>query len=183
MFKRIAVAVDGSATSNRGLLAAIGLAADQQATLLILHVVDDLLTTAASQGDSYVSQAYTESLLANIREGGRRILAKAQAQARKAGLEPVAALVETRGRTIAEAVVAEARKLRADIIVLGTHGRRGLRRMVMGSDAEAVVRDARVPVMLIRHEGTSGATDRKPATKSKVRPATAAKASAESISR
>ena len=44
----------------------------------------------------------------------------------------------------------EARKLRADLIVLGTHGRRGLRRLVLGSDAEQVVRTASVPVLLVR---------------------------------
>jgi nucleotide-binding universal stress UspA family protein len=46
--------------------------------------------------------------------------------------------------------VGEARKVGADLIVLGTHGRRGMRRMVLGSDAELVVRTARVPVLLVR---------------------------------
>ena len=44
----------------------------------------------------------------------------------------------------------DARKQRADLIVLGTHGRRGLRRLVLGSDAEAVVRTSPVPVLLVR---------------------------------
>jgi nucleotide-binding universal stress UspA family protein len=46
--------------------------------------------------------------------------------------------------------VNEARRHHADLIVLGTHGRRGVRRIVLGSDAEQVVRAARVPVLLVR---------------------------------
>ena len=59
-------------------------------------------------------------------------------------------LVETRGQTVAHAILGQAQKTKADLIVLGTHGRRGLSRVLMGSDAEAVVREARVPVLLVR---------------------------------
>ena len=58
-------------------------------------------------------------------------------------------MLETRGRSVAEVIIAHAKKLRADLIVLGTHGRRGVSRLVMGSDAEGVVRSARVPVLLV----------------------------------
>jgi nucleotide-binding universal stress UspA family protein len=60
---------------------------------------------------------------------------------------------ETVGGAAADAIVREAKKQRADLIVLGTHGRRGMRRMVMGSDAEEVVRTARVPVLLVKGAG------------------------------
>jgi nucleotide-binding universal stress UspA family protein len=59
-------------------------------------------------------------------------------------------LRETIGGAAADAIVREARKQRADLLVLGTHGHRGLRRMVLGSDAEQVVRSASVPVLLVR---------------------------------
>jgi K+-sensing histidine kinase KdpD len=61
-----------------------------------------------------------------------------------------AVLAESRGGTIADAILSQARKAKADLIVIGTHGRRGLSRVLMGSDAEAVVRESRVPVLLVR---------------------------------
>ena len=61
-------------------------------------------------------------------------------------------LVESRGHSVADTILEQARKTKADVIVLGTHGRRGLSRILMGSDAEAVVREARVPVLLVRSQ-------------------------------
>jgi nucleotide-binding universal stress UspA family protein len=63
-------------------------------------------------------------------------------------------LVESIGpRRVADIIIQQARKQRADAIVIGTHGRRGLSRLVMGSDAEEVVRTAPVPVTLVREQG------------------------------
>jgi nucleotide-binding universal stress UspA family protein len=62
-------------------------------------------------------------------------------------------LLESAAGPAADAIVRQARKWKADVIVLGTHGRRGVRRMLMGSDAEQVVRSSPVPVMLVRSPG------------------------------
>jgi nucleotide-binding universal stress UspA family protein len=70
--------------------------------------------------------------------------------AERAGIKPTLAMRETIGGPAADAIVREARKQGADLIVLGTHGRRGVRRLVLGSDAEQVVRTSRVPVLLVR---------------------------------
>ncbi|MGE5103386.1 MAG: universal stress protein [Betaproteobacteria bacterium] len=150
MFKQVLVAVDGSPTSNRGLKAAIGLAADQHASLAIVHVVDTMASMAYVGDMSYVPASYVDDMLDDLRSSGRRILGKAEGTARGAGVEAKTFLVETKGGTVAEAILAQARKARADVIVLGTHGRRGLSRVLMGSDAETVLREARVPVMLVR---------------------------------
>lgn len=150
MFKQVLVAVDGSPTSNRGLKAAIGLAADQHASLAIVHVVDTMASMAYVGDMSYVPASYVDDMLDDLRSSGRRILGKAEGTARDAGVEATTFLVETKGGTVAEAILAQARKARADVIVLGTHGRRGLSRVLMGSDAETVLREARVPVMLVR---------------------------------
>ena len=150
MFSQVLVAIDGSATGNRGLKAAIELASNQNAALTILHVVDDL-TTVSYVGDmGYVPAGYVDELLDDLRANGRRILTKAEAAARDSGVDAKTLLIESRGGSIADAILGQARKLRADVIVLGTHGRRGLRRAVMGSDAEAVLRESRVPVLLVR---------------------------------
>ena len=59
-------------------------------------------------------------------------------------------LLETLGHPVADLIIKQSKKWRADVIVLGTHGRRGLSRLLMGSDAEMVVREAQVPVLLVR---------------------------------
>lgn len=150
MFKQILVAVDGSPTGNRGLKAAIELASGHAASLTVIHVVDDMQSVSYIGDMGYVPADYVDKLLDDLRTSGRKVLAKAEAVARAAGVDVKALLVESKGGTIADAVLAQARKLRADTIVLGTHGRRGLRRALMGSDAEAVLRDSRVPVLLVR---------------------------------
>lgn len=149
MFKCILVALDGSGASNAGLKSAVQLASDQKSTLVGLHVVDDAAITVNFEG-GYVPAAYVDKLYDSLRENGRKILAKAAATAKAAGLDMKQVLADARGRTIADAILAEARKAKADAIVIGTHGRRGLSRVLMGSDAEAVVREARVPVVLVR---------------------------------
>jgi len=149
MFKRILVALDGSAASNAGLKSAIQLAIDQQATLLALHVVDNAAVAMSFEG-AYVPTGDVDSLYKGLLERGRATLAKAETAARNAGADVKPLLVETRGQTVAHAILGQAQKTKADLIVLGTHGRRGLSRVLMGSDAEAVVREARVPVLLVR---------------------------------
>jgi nucleotide-binding universal stress UspA family protein len=89
-------------------------------------------------------------VLAEARRRGEQVVANARASAAAAGVAAEAELVETVGRTIGDVLADEVARWRADLVVLGTHGRRGLRRMVLGSDAESVVRTSPVPVLLVR---------------------------------
>ena len=145
MFQTILAPVDGSATANLGLDEAIQLASDQKATLCLLHVVEEY---ALAQGLDV--PVYVEGLSEAMRDAGKKVLAKAVAKAEKRGVKVQPLLIETMGRPVSDLILAQAKKCRADLIVLGTHGRRGLARMVMGSDAEGVVRASPVPVMLVR---------------------------------
>jgi len=149
MFKRILVATDGSPTSNRGLKIALALAKEQNSTLYVVHVVDDMAIALGLDGGVYVPADYVEGLVERLRSGGRKVLAAAQKLAQKEGQAIKPLLAETLGRSVAQAILAEVKKSRADLIVLGTHGRRGLSRLVMGSDAEAVLRETGVPVLLV----------------------------------
>lgn len=149
MFKSILVALDGSAASNAGFKSALQLASDQHASLVALHVVDNTAMVVNLDG-GYLPPSYVDTLYDSLRKNGETILAKAQATARAAGVEITPVLAESRGQTVAQAIIRQARKSKADVIVLGTHGRRGLSRLVMGSDAEAVLREASVPVVLVR---------------------------------
>jgi len=149
MFKSILVALDGSAASNAGFKSALQLASDQHASLVALHVIDDAAMAINLQGD-YLPPSYVDTLYESLRKSGEAILAKAEAAGRTAGVNITPILAESRGQTVAQAIIRQARKSKTDVIVLGTHGRRGLSRLVMGSDAEAVLREASVPVLLVR---------------------------------
>jgi nucleotide-binding universal stress UspA family protein len=145
MYKRILVPVDGSKTSLLGLQHAILLAKDQKAKLRILHVVHDYLI--AEGRHAMVSSSY---LLQELRERGQSILKEAASIAHKKNVEAETITVETLMGPIGASIVKCAERWPADLIVLGTHGRRGIRRLLMGSDAEYVVRTAPVPVLLVR---------------------------------
>ncbi len=148
-YKRILVPVDGSATSKAGLREAIELAKGQGARLQLVHVADQHyiammgLESSAAIGD----------MMESTKSAGRSILRSAQATVAKAGLKVDAVLLETITGPAADPIIRQAKKWDADLIVLGTHGRRGVRRLLMGSDAEQIVRNSPVPVMLVRSPG------------------------------
>jgi len=145
MYKRILVAIDGSDTSKRALREALQLAKDGKSTLRVLHVLD-LVTFSTDTPSGFA--AYEDAL----RVGGEQMLADASDMAEKAGVACETKLleIEERGRRIAEEIARDAQEWRAELIVIGTHGRRGLNRLFLGSVAESLVRIASAPVLLIR---------------------------------
>jgi nucleotide-binding universal stress UspA family protein len=106
-----------------------------------LHYV---LMSAAEAGLSL------DGIISSLNGAGRKILRRGEDLAKRLGLKCSSVLVETATGPAADPIVRQARKWRADLIVLGTHGRRGVRRLLLGSDAEQVVRTSPVPVMLVR---------------------------------
>ena len=146
-YKRILVPVDGSRASNRGLREAIRLAKGQKASLQLVHVVDE---HSALLSGAEVGAYYMVDLIPELKRRGRQILSQGEALARRQGLKCTTVLLETLAGPAADLIVRQAKKWRADLIVIGTHGRRGVRRLLMGSDAEQIVRTAPVPVMLVR---------------------------------
>ena len=148
MFKRILVPVDGSSTSNRGLIEAIEFARGQKATLCLLHVVDQRVIT--QEGYIQAAGSVMDRLMESLRDGGRLILAKCEAEAKRRGVKAKRILAENTVRRISDVILSAARNCHADVIVMGTHGRRGITRLVLGSDAEGVVREAKIPVLLVR---------------------------------
>jgi len=143
MYKRILVPIDGSPASQRGLSEALMLAKQNKAHLRLLHVVGVFIATPALA-------AGAENIPLALHEAGARILKKAEGMVRRHRVEVDTAMVDVvRGRA-ADAIVAHARKWRAGLIVIGTHGRRGLDRLALGSDAEKVVRTSPVPVLVVR---------------------------------
>ena len=146
MFKRVLVAVDGSHTAEQALQEAIKLARELQAQLRIVHAVDivNINLGAEFPNLSAISDAMTKR--------GQQILVKAEAVAREAGITAETQLIEidTIGHPVPEMIAAAAKAWPADLIVICTHGRRGLSHLFLGSVAEGVVRVATKPVLLIR---------------------------------
>lgn len=145
MYKRIIVPVDGSSTANLGLKEAIDIAKLQGSTLRLVHVVNEFIIDY-----SYTAGTYSPNLIESLRELGQKVLDEAEAVARKAGVATTRVMLETIGGRAAGLIVQQAKEWGANLIVMGTHGRRGFARLAMGSDAEEVVRTAGIPVLLVR---------------------------------
>lgn len=145
MYRHILVAVDGSDTSKLALQEAITLVKEWQAQLRIVHVVEEVTLNIDAM---YVLDAYQEAM----RKTGEEVLRKAEAVARESGVKAETRLleIETLGHRIPDMIVAEAQSWPADLIVLGTHGRRGFNHLLMGSVAEGIARISPKPVLLIR---------------------------------
>jgi nucleotide-binding universal stress UspA family protein len=146
MYQHILIAVDGSDVSNHALREAIALARNQHAALRIVHVVDEV--TLNWEGE----YADMSEILESFRKSGQRILENAQNIAREAGMEHEAKLLEiqTFGHRISDLILEEAKDWPADLIVVGTHGRRGLHAVLLGSVSDGILRRATVPVLLVR---------------------------------
>jgi len=153
MYSRMLVPVDGSEPSKLALDEAIKLASLLHASIRLLHVVDvwSLLTSEA------MAASY-DTLFDLLRREGEQLLLDAAATTRRAGIVVDTALVEAPDVQVGECVVRKAREYQADLIVCGTHGRRGIRRLLMGSDAEYIVRHSPVPVLLVRIPDAASAT-------------------------
>ena len=145
MYKRILVAVDGSDTSNRALKEATKLARDQSATLRLIHVVD-VSSVYLAEMPSLIDRFQKE-----MREAGRKILARSAARAKRTRIKRDTKLVVLGNPTqrIGDVINKEAKRWRADLVVIGTHGRRGFNHLVLGSVAEGVIRLAAKPILII----------------------------------
>ena len=149
MYRRILVPVDGSATSKRGLTHALELAKTLGAHVRVLNVVDERFFVPGAPG----FPADTDAVLELMRADGRKALTDARAAAGAAGVPVETDMIESGGRHASEMIVDDIQTSGADLVVMGTHGRRGLNRLLMGSDAERVLHDSPVPVLLVRDEG------------------------------
>lgn len=148
MYQRILVPVDGSPTSDLGLAEAIKLAKLTGGRLRLLHVVDQMPFVLAADGYA----AMSADVLGLLKDAGQRILTDAHQRVAKEGITVDEVLFESLDGRLCDRVEEQIRSWPADVVVLGTHGRRGARRMLLGSDAELIVRTASVPVLLVRGE-------------------------------
>lgn len=142
MFKRILVPVDGSETAKKALVTALQLARTSGGSVRLVHSLEEL---AYLWGIEYVGDTITLA-----REQASKILDSAAAMAQSAGVPCEQQLLEDPGARLGDAIASEAREWNADLIVVGTHGRRGVERLLVGSVAENLVRIATTSLMLVR---------------------------------
>ncbi|KWK05153.1 universal stress protein [Burkholderia stagnalis] len=148
MYSNILVALDGSETSSRALEAALTLASESGARLTPVYVVDFM-------APAYDALGYDPSILIGaFREEGLRVTDDAAKRMAARGVSGATQIVDVdAGEDIAHRILSAAQQIGADLIVMGTHGRRGFRRLVLGSVAERVLRGAACPVLMITAHG------------------------------
>ena len=142
-FRRILHSTDFSPASAPAFRRAVGLAKACRAPLVLVHVM-----TPPSQfiGEGTPPRTYADLLLIARRSAAKR-LAALLTRARRNGIRAQTLFVEG---LPADEILRAARRARADLVVMGAHGRRGVSRLFMGSVAERVVRESRVPVLTVR---------------------------------
>lgn len=142
MYKRILVPFDGSDTSTQALATALQMARDSGACVRVVHLLDE-----AEHVSGY---GWAPDVLRAARAQAERILGQARQAGRDGGVAIESALLDEPAQSLGQAVAAQALQWAADLVVLGSHGRRGVARALLGSGAEQVVRLAPVPVLVVR---------------------------------
>ena len=150
MFKRILIPVDGSTTSDAAVDVGIRFAADQGARLAFVHTYSVARTIAMMSGTGMTVLDPSDAVDAE-REAGESILKDAVERSKRAlpSLDAESFLEE--GDCVGS-ILKVARRWSADLMIIGSHGRSGLARALVGSVAEGVLRRAQIPVLVL-HAG------------------------------
>ena len=151
MYAKILVPLDGSSTADRGFEEAVALARALNSALVLMHVIDTVPVTY-----EMVTVATWQEVSEAMRKYGQELLDNARRRAVEHGIATDVRLVEGRPERVADTIVTEARSAGCDLIVMGTHGRRGVSHALLGSDAERVLRISPLPVLLVRHPEAKG---------------------------
>jgi len=142
MFQRILVPVDGSQTSTNALVTALQLASEEGGCVRVLHSFDEF--------NYLFGRGHALEMMHLARHAGEKVLEDALELAKPTGVPADSRFAEGIEQRLGEVVAEEARAWEADLIVIGTHGRHGLGRVLLGSGAEQVIRLAPVPVLAVR---------------------------------
>jgi nucleotide-binding universal stress UspA family protein len=149
MYQKILVPLDGSETAQCGLDEAIALAKTTGASLRLVHVIEPVPVAT-----DMMTAGVWGALLAGQHEAGEQLLAAATAAAERAGVKSTCQVLDRPGERVADAILHEAKTSGCDLIVMGTHGRRGFKHLMLGSAAERVLQLSHLPVLAMRHRET-----------------------------
>ena len=147
MYKRILVATDGSTLSKKAVRSAIDLAGVVGAELVALYVVPRYPVSYFEGGITISTQdvARTEKQWA---DKGQAVVDAVQLLAQGEGLKAKAVIA--RSDLVAESIISAAKKHKCDLIVMASHGRKGIKRVLLGSETQHVLTHSSVPVLVLR---------------------------------
>jgi nucleotide-binding universal stress UspA family protein len=148
MFKHILVCTDGSKLSDKAVNAAIGLARDHGARLTGFHATEDYPIRTFPEDVMFAGSLTPATWKADQEKYARRILERVEAKAKKAGVA-----CDTRFSSALrpyEAIIQAAKRARCDLIVMASHGRRGIQGIVLGSETNKVLTHSKLPVLVYR---------------------------------
>jgi len=146
MYKSVLIPVDGSDVSNHAVDEGLKLASQLGSRVTVLHVIDIALFTIP---DAESGVTNFEVIQQGLTNQGKRLLEEIGARAKAAGVEAETVMAEG---DVHDEITKAAVDKKADLIIMGTHGRRGINRLILGSVAESVARRAHCAVLLIRPE-------------------------------
>ena len=144
MFKHILVPVDGSETAQKAVEKAAGLARAYGSAVSVIYVIDPYPFTGLGSDFAYGQAEYLSAASAEAKEATEA----AQAVLSQTGARVSTQVVEA--HTIWRGILETAKTLGADLIVMGSHGRRGLDKVVLGSVAQRVLSHAQLSVLVVR---------------------------------
>ena len=144
MFKKILLPVDGSSTSNQAIEKSIAMAEAFKSQVTVVSVIDDYAFTGVGVDFAYGQTEYFQAATAEA--NATLTAAKQLFEAR--GIAVASTLVE--GHAVFRGILDTAQSTGADLIIMGSHGRQGLKKLVLGSVAEQVLSHAHLPVMIVR---------------------------------
>jgi nucleotide-binding universal stress UspA family protein len=146
MFKHILVATDGSAASEHAAQMAVNLARTHSAKLTALYVVDPYPYLGVGEANPYGFQAYMAAAQTHAAQAHAKVAELCEQSS--PAVQMIATVVENAGVT--PGIIETAKNQNADLIVLGSHGRSGIKRLMLGSVANKVVAESPLPVLVVR---------------------------------
>jgi nucleotide-binding universal stress UspA family protein len=147
MYKRIMVATDGSHLSQKAVDSAIELAVLSKAELLAVNVIPHYIQTYF-EGSFAVSDVDSQKIEKQWAETAQQVLDKVEVQAKAKGVVTGTKVVKS--DDIAHGLMDQASHYKADLIVMASHGRKGIKRLLLGSETLAVLTHVKIPVLVLR---------------------------------
>ena len=147
MFTRIMLATDGSKLSQKAVKSAIDMASKFNAELVAVKVIPRYVQTYF-EGSFTVADIDVKSIEAQWAAGAQQVLDKIATSAAAKGVSVKTAVIKS--DDIADGLVKAANKMKVDLIVMASHGRKGVKRLLLGSETQNVLTHSEVPVLVLR---------------------------------
>ena len=147
MYKRIFLATDGSHLSHTAEHSAIAMAAAFHAELLVVKVVPHYIQTYF-EGSFAVSDVDSKKIEDQWTQTAQKVLDKVQTEAAALGVNANTLVIKS--DDIAQGLIDQAEQFKAELIVMASHGRKGIKRLLLGSETMAVLTHVKIPVLVLR---------------------------------